>query len=491
MEQAAAAPIPAQYDYDEGVYAETAAAAARGQRLYGDVFLSQPPVFILALRAVFPVAGASLVSARCTAALFSTIWPFALMAVLRNAGRPRAGAIAGVLLLGSPAFVRMSHTVEMEIPAEVLACAALALAVRAGRGRGVVWWAGSGAFAVLAAMTKLTAAACAVPIAAALAAGGTEGAGRRWLAAGAGGALAASFLLPFIGAPGFLDQVLVFHINLASLARVAQAMALSRSATVIGFLIWQLPVIAAAMLGVGLAVARGGWLERALVAWLAADSIGLGILRPLWEHHLVVALSPLALLAGTGLERVLAPAASKGRAARWGAAAGACALAFYLVLGASTARPASASPPLSAAVARIAAAVPPGGEVLTDDPMLPFLARRPVAGRLIDTSLTRIWSGQIDEDGLDAALSGDRTDAVVFWRGTFRDYFPRLEAAAAARFRDRIQSRPGRVLFLNRERRSSRSTMSSPLPRMPPRTRTAAADRRDATGSAAAPQGGN
>jgi hypothetical protein len=166
-------------------------------------------------------------------------------------------------------------------------------------------------------------------------------------------------------------------------------------------------------------------------------------------------------------------------------------LALYLVLGASTARPVSASPPLWAAVARIAAAVPPEGEVLTDDPMLPFLARRPVAGRLIDTSLTRIWSGQIDEDGLDAALSGDRTDAVVFWRGTFRDYFPRLEAAAAALFRDRIQSRPGRVLFLNRERRSARSTMSSSLRGMPPRTRTAAADRRGATGNAAAPQGGN
>ena len=464
--QVVAAPIPLRYDYDEGVYAETAAAAARGRRLYTDVFLSQPPVFILAMRAIFPVAGASLVSARCAAVLFSTIWPFALMALLCNAGRPRAGAIAAVSLLGTPAFVKMGHTVELEIPGEALACVALALAVRASRGRDLSGWTAGGAVAVLAAMTKLTAATCAVPFVLAVASGGKAGAGRRLLAAGAGAALAAAFLLPFIGAPGFREQVLVFHL---ALARLPEVVALDKGAVVGGFLAVQWPLAAAAMLGVILAAARGGWLERAAVAWLAADAIMFSLLAPLWEHHLVAALSPLALLAGTGLERAIGMAMRLRRPARWGMAAVAlCAVVIYLRSGASSAQPPTASPALRAAVAQIAAAVPPDGQVLTDDPMLPFLARRPVVDRLIDTSLTRIWSGQIAEAGLAAALAAGHTDAAVFWRGTFHDYFPRLEAAAAARFRDRIETRPGRVLFLNRTRGSARPTVSSLLPVAPP-----------------------
>jgi 4-amino-4-deoxy-L-arabinose transferase-like glycosyltransferase len=456
--QVAAAPIPVRYDYDEGVYAETAAAAARGQRLYSDLFLSQPPVFILALRAIYSVAGASLVSARCAGVLFSTTWPFALIALLRYAGRPRAGAIAAVLLLGTPAFVKMGHTVELEIPGEALACIALALAARAARGPGLLGWAAGGAVAVLAGMTKLTAATCAVPFVLAVASGGRAGAGRRLLAAAAGGAVTGAFLIPYIGAPGFREQVLGFHFALAHLPEVV---ALDKGAVAGGFLLAQWPLAAAATLGLAFAAIRGGWLEWAAVAWLAADAIGFRLLAPLWEHHLVAALSPMALLAGTGLDRVLEMAALLRRPARWGmAAVGLCALAVYLRYGASGAEPASTSPALQAAVAQIAAAVPPDGHVLTDDPMLPFLARRAVVDQLIDTSLTRIWSGQIGEAGLGAALAADRTDAAVFWRGTFHHYFPRLEAAAASRFRDRIESRPGHVLFLNRERGSVRSTVS-------------------------------
>ncbi len=486
--QVVAAPMPLRYDYDEGVYAETAAAAARGQRLYKDVFLSQPPVFILALRAIFPVAGASLVSARCAAVLFSTIWPLALMALLRHAGRPRAGAIAAVLLLGTPAFVRMGHTVQLEIPGEALACTALALEVRAARGRGLLEWTAAGAVAVLAAMTKLTAATCAVPFVLAVAAGGNAGGGRRLLAAGAGGALAAAFLLPFIGAPEFREQAFAFHF---ALARLPEVMALDKGAVTGGFLLTQWPLAAAAAVGVVFAGARGDRLERAAVAWLGADAIAFGLLAPLWAHHLVAALSPLALLAGTGLERAIGTSMLLRRPARWGVAAvGLCALVIYLRVGASNAQPATSSPALRAAVAQIAAAVPPDGQVLTDDPILPFLARRPVAGRLIDTSLTRIWSGQIAEAALGAALAADRTDAAVFWRGTFHDYFPRLEAAAAARFRDRIETRPGQILFLNRTRGSARSTVSCVLPGMLPRVDRC---RQSAgfSGNAAAPQGGS
>ena len=96
--------------------------------------------------------------------------------------------------------------------------------------------------AVLAAMTKLTAATCVVPFVLAVASGGKAGAGRRLLATGAGAALAAAVLLPIIGVPGFRDQVLAFHIALAGLPEVT---ALDKGAVVGGFLPVQWPLAAA------------------------------------------------------------------------------------------------------------------------------------------------------------------------------------------------------------------------------------------------------
>src|SRR5262249_28855660 len=150
-----------------------------------------------------------------------------------------------------------------------------------------------------------------------------------------------------------------------------------------------------------------------------------------------------------GLDYAGAVVSRQARIARWTtAAAGVCALGTCLALTASAARPSGTSPALRRMVVHLAMAVPPGGEGLTDDPMPPFLARRAVADQLIDTSLTRIWTGQISQDGLDAALHAGRTRAVLLWRGTFLHYFPGLEEGAAARFHFRLQDESGRVLFL-------------------------------------------
>ena len=67
-------PVPLEYDYDEGVYAATADAVAHGGRLYHDVFLSQPPLFVLAIRAMFGVWGTSLATARSAAVVLAVVW---------------------------------------------------------------------------------------------------------------------------------------------------------------------------------------------------------------------------------------------------------------------------------------------------------------------------------------------------------------------------------------------------------------------------------
>jgi hypothetical protein len=124
------------------------------------------------------------------------------------------------------------------------------------------------------------------------------------------------------------------------------------------------------------------------------------------------------------------------------------AVACYLVFGASTVPRPVSSGELGQAIARIAAAVPAGGRILTDDPMVAFLARRSVAAGLADTSLARIWVGGITEANLLPVLREPGTDAVVFWRGTFREYFPRLEPASASLFPVAVRGPGGRVLRL-------------------------------------------
>ncbi len=71
------APIPAQYDYDEGVYAATADAFARGDRLYTEVFLSQPPLLIVMIGGMFHLIGTSLLQreARSPSLQPSGSWP--------------------------------------------------------------------------------------------------------------------------------------------------------------------------------------------------------------------------------------------------------------------------------------------------------------------------------------------------------------------------------------------------------------------------------
>jgi len=112
----AAAPYPARYDYDEGVYAQTAAAAAAGARLYATVFLSQPPLLIGVVARTFHAFGRSLPSARGVIVAFSVLWLAGLAAIAARGGRSRTAVWAVAIAGSAPASVLASHTVQMEGP---------------------------------------------------------------------------------------------------------------------------------------------------------------------------------------------------------------------------------------------------------------------------------------------------------------------------------------------------------------------------------------
>jgi hypothetical protein len=142
---------------------------------------------------------------------------------------------------------------------------------------------------------------------------------------------------------------------------------------------------------------------------------------------------------------------------------GAALLAGFVTAALPFLGPARATSDLEAAVQELVRRLPSERAVLSDDPMVAFLAGHPLAGRLIDTSLTRIWAGDISESTLQAAVGNETTDGIVLWRGTFRRYFPEVWPSAERSFARRTAFSGGRLLLLVRTRAlAGRATRGRP-----------------------------
>jgi hypothetical protein len=542
--QVSASSYPATYDYDEGVYATTAAAAAGGARLYRNIFLSQSPLLIDVLARADRLFGASLAVARATVVAFSLVWLLALYVIAAAADVPVAGIAAVCAMLGSTQFLVQAHTVQMEAPSEALAAAAVALGALGARRSGLWWWVAAGTIAGLAAMTKLSAAACAAPLlgiawsslpsvdrpgppslqargADFRAVGSRRDAGSirllRLAALATGAGLAAALFLRQIGSRDALAQMVAFHTTLAHRWGFHVEAHMQYLLRLVARM-WPLAAAAGAGL-VGLRRGlRRGRLVGVLAAWLAADGLIVATITPLWWHHATMLLSPLALLAGVAVERLVrrdrlalriaahrrttADASGAQRAAMRSVGVG---LAFavasaYVLHGAITVGSPASSPALRRMVAQLERTVPAGALVLTDDPMVPFLAHRPVPPWFADTSFARFVSGELTEAALLHALSGDgkaepsrdglaghsrgrraerscvRIGAVLFWRGAFRQEVPGLKAEVKILFPARVEGGAGRVLYVAR-RTAAQPKIRCPSTRQPAGSAARAGDR--------------
>lgn len=452
-----AAPYPAHYDYDEGVYAETAAAAAAGHRLYASVFLSQPPLLIGMLARAFGAFGESLASARGVVAGCSLLWLAGIAAIAARGAHSRAALWAIAIAGSAPAFVAASHAVQMEGPSEAFAAAAVALGAVTGTGRAMrgtagsietLRWGTAGVAAGLAIMTKFTAATCLVPLAVAAVAAGPVGLGRltaRAVALAAGGVLAAGAAMVWTGSPPaeMWRQTVAFH------GAVARVNAVDPGRTVSLLLAFAAANWFLAALGLaGFVYTALTWrgsapARRGVAAWLAADLAALFLWRPVWPHHFVILVTPLAVAGSAAVEARL-----RGTPRVRSAVAGILLIAWLAALATAAAVSGpSASAPLRAAARQTARSVPAGAWVLSDDPMVPFLAGRDVPPALCDTSEMRMRAGWLTAGALTAALAEPRVRGVALWRGTFRESFPQFVDEALREFPRRWTADGGRLIL--------------------------------------------
>lgn len=448
---------PFQDNFDEGVYWASLRSLADGHAIFGEVFSSQPPLFLLSLLPGFEALGGTLLAARAIVLLLSLLGLVGAYLVARAIAGPAAGWIAVLLLACDARYLVLSSTVTAEVPAiafQLLAIALVLAAARSAGRRAPLLAACGGAVLAVGTLTKLFVAVAAVPALAYLL-GGARGRSP-WATARLLGSFAAGGLLvtAAVLAPlwdrrdAVYDQVIGLHLHAAAPGSgpIANLRMLSLGV--------QTPLYLLALLVLVLLVRR----RRAEVVppllWGLASLAFLLQLQPLNRHHEVLLTAPAVLIVA------LAPLAfdDRGRAGQnlaWrgrGTWVIAAAVVAAMAVGTGTTLYRARQPSESLAANRLMAAelravTGPDDLVVSDEPYVVAMAGRQVPPPLVDTSYVRLRSGSLDEAGIEATIVASGARAVLFTGGRF-EKVPGLRQWVEVRFRLARGFGGGRALYL-------------------------------------------
>jgi 4-amino-4-deoxy-L-arabinose transferase-like glycosyltransferase len=424
--------------YDEGVYAASADALAHGQKLGSDVFASQPPGFYLLLEGERFLFGTSVEAMRVGMLLLAVAGCLAAYYVGRSIAGLAAGALAMALVAVPLSVEDEAVRLRADFPSVSLSLLAIACTRVAASRRGAFAVAAAviGGVALAAAVSvKLLAATAVVPV---LAIALLRA--RRLLPALAAGA--AAVLLAIVGAyAGLLDALwngaVDFHLEAQSRQIEGAPTSLGGNATRIEQVLTGSAGLRSPFFWLVLAGAVGtalAWRRRRLAdagplwLWALVSFAFLAWHRPLWAHDIVMLSAALAVSAGIGLAALLAQPRLIARAV-----AGVCAI----VIAATVAHHLGRSVPdedggVAWAAAVLRANTPPGSRVVSDVPIVPYLADRRQPGSLIDTSRTRLESGWLTPAEILEHIDHDPLSAVVIGHGFAS--MPRVVRATRARF---------------------------------------------------------
>lgn len=437
--------------YDEGVYWQSLRAMLAGQHLYGSVFYSQPPFFLLSTYPGFALFGGSLWSARLGIALVS-LPGFLGAYLLGHTLAGRRGTLAGLLLLlTNSLYLAQSQTIQAEAASVSFTLLAMAFALlwwqQPSGWRGLSWAILCGVTFALSVLAKLLCVSTIVPIGLLMLARawqiarGQAGADRYdWLPilAGIGATLLTTLLVlaPFSGSwQNFWAGVVSFH------EVAAQAAAQPAGANVQKILtaLFSLTTLAAAY-GSLAALPRRDWRVLPLLAWLLVTLVLLYKQQPLFVHHLIALEPPLITLALLGMagpasyRTDLAWLQSRTRLHTGKLAALLSGTALLLLLatvvvncwqdlGYYRAADAYSTSSLAQQDLRVARdlqqAISPDQWVITDGQFVAALAGRSTPPALVDTSTVRLVTGYLTLAQLEQATLDSRVHAVLFYTNRF------------------------------------------------------------------------
>jgi hypothetical protein len=406
---------------DEGAYLMWAWLVHSGHPLYSDTASVSAPLFIAALDGTFDWLGVSVVSGRVLVLgcfgllLLSLAWTGRLL-------RYRAAGLVAALVLGvAPLAFVLAGMAVGEIPSVALAALSVGTALAYWHRGSRIWLALSGLAFCLSLLVKALNPLVALPVLW-LVLDHARRRGPAWPNALRGlaiwGALAllplAVVLLAYHPA-ALYDQAVAFRFEL----REAFPWRPSDNLAQLVLFVKQHWGLAGLALAGGVLLARQArWASLLpLVLWLAGALASVLYHSPLFFHHAVLLLPPLALLAGAGLEETVALLRERRRA--WGALGLAGALAFLLALPAALAANQAVRTAgfgrETEAIEFLKQVTAPADYVISDNLLLPFMAERQTPPPLGDLAQVAIDSGRQNSGRLLAISQAYPVQAVASW----------------------------------------------------------------------------
>jgi Dolichyl-phosphate-mannose-protein mannosyltransferase len=467
---------PSDAAYDAGVYLESARMLGRGYPLYQVIFDSQPPLWLMLVSLSFHWFGESVLAGQLVTATAGLVTVAATMTATAQLCGWSGGLIAGVLVMLSPLELKWSRIVIPDLPSVAFAAVGMALAARYVRSGRRPWLVAASLAATCSVLVKLPGLYIFPALGLMVIARWRREPAlnyRRMARAVAWDSLIISgvfagttlTVLLMVGAGDVWNQVVTFH----SAARaVYPSMAIAQKCRLmLGFADGERLLAYAAPFAI-LSV-LGGLEGLAPLLWAFCTFIGLLYHRPLFHHHMVALIPPIAMAAGVGLTQFWK---WSGALLEWsrrknnldgsvvgisgvlGISVGILILANQLRIAwteasayeAILSQAAVDSPDLKLAKL-IAERTRPDDVILTDAQGIAFLAQRDVPPEMTDTSFVRIATHYITAREVVSVSERHHVRAVLLWTGRLNS-MPEVARWAAEHFPHQESFGDGKVLYL-------------------------------------------
>jgi len=406
---------------DEGAYLMWAWLVHSGHPLYSETVSVSAPLFIAALDWAFDVAGVSLVTGRVMVlaflglALLSLAWSGKLLHGWLG------GLMAAAIFSLAPLVFLLSRMAIGEIPAVALVSLSVALALAYWRHGGKAWLALSGLAVSLSLLTKAMNPLISVPIVWLIVVRNWHSRKRYSEIVAALAVWGLACVLPILAClliydpTALYDQAIAFRFEL----RAAFPWLPAENAAQIKLVLEQhLGIVGLALAGFVLLAHRASWETLIFLSlWLVASALSVLFHSPLFFHHTVILVPPLALLAGIGLAETVR--LLQERRWSWSLVGIAGTLALLLTLpGAIEANQAVRAARFgreAEAIAFLEQVTAPTDNVISDNLLLPFMAGRQTPPPLGDIAQVAIGSGRQTSERLIAISEAYPVEAVANW----------------------------------------------------------------------------
>jgi hypothetical protein len=404
---------------DEGAYLMWAWLVHSGHPLYSETVSVSAPLFIASLDWAFDLAGVSLITGRILVLGFLGVTLLSLAWIGELLNRRLAGLAAALTFSLAPLSFALSRMTMGEIPAVALATLSMALALAYWRRGGWVWLTLSGLTLSLSLLIKALNPLLVLPLLWLIVARRSLANRLNRLVAlviwGLAGLLPIFICLLVYDPIALYDQAIVFRFELRGVFPWHLAENVVRLSD---FARQHWGIVGLAMAGLILLTLRANWETLIPVGlWSGGALLTVLIHSPLFPHHTVILLPPLALLAGLAVAETVTVLQERRWA--WSTPGWVGGMAFLLAIPAMVQ---ANQRVLTASFGRETEAITflkqvtrPTDNVISDNLLVPFMAGRQSPPPLGDLAQVAIDTGRQTSERLIAISKAYPVEAVANW----------------------------------------------------------------------------